>query len=134
MIEARDLHKQYGALQILRGVTFSVAEGEVALVIGPSGCGKSTFLRCLNGLETFDSGQVRVGEHELSPGNRDRAKQASLRAVRQQLGMVFQQFNLFPHLTVLANVIEAPVQVLGLGRDEAVDRGRAGRQAECAAR
>ncbi len=124
MIETRDLQKNFGSLKVLRGVSLSVAEGEVAAIIGPSGGGKSTFLRCLNGLDTFDAGQVRVGQHTLPPGNHDRNARETVHAVRQQLGMVFQQFNLFPHLTVLGNVIEAPIRVLKLPREEAVARAK----------
>ena len=76
-----------------------MAEGEVAAIIGPSGGGKSTFLRCLNGLEPFQAGEVRIGERTLSPGMQDRGQRENLLLVRRQLGMVFQQFNLFPHLT-----------------------------------
>ncbi|MCC7083573.1 MAG: amino acid ABC transporter ATP-binding protein [Pirellulales bacterium] len=125
MIESIDLHKYHGTLAVLRGVSLVLEEGEVAAVIGPSGGGKSTFLRCLNGLEIFQQGKVNVGEFVLKPGERDGAAQASLLAVRRQLGMVFQQFNLFPHLSVLGNVIEAPMKVLGLAREEAVARGTA---------
>jgi ABC-type polar amino acid transport system ATPase subunit len=125
MIEATDLHKSHGSLQVLRGVSLAVAEGEVAAIIGPSGGGKSTFLRCLNGLDVFDAGQVRIAQHELRPGTPDRNSQKTLRTVRQQLGMVFQQFNLFPHLTVLGNVIEAPIRVLKLPQDDAVTRAKA---------
>jgi ABC-type polar amino acid transport system ATPase subunit len=124
MIETRNLCKNHGSLAVLRGVSFSVAEGEVAAIIGPSGGGKSTFLRCLNGLEAFQSGEVRVGEFKLSAGNHNRQALQTLLGVRRQLGMVFQQFNLFPHLTVLENVIEAPRRVLKLNREAAVMRGK----------
>jgi polar amino acid transport system ATP-binding protein len=124
MIETRSLHKNHGQLQVLRGISLAVAEGEVAAIIGPSGGGKSTFLRCLNGLESFQAGEVRIGQHTLLPGNHARNSPNALRLVRLQLGMVFQQFNLFPHLTVLGNVIEAPRRVLKLSRDEAVGRAR----------
>jgi ABC-type polar amino acid transport system ATPase subunit len=122
MIEVRDLYKSHGALNVLRGVTMSVALGEVAVIVGPSGGGKSTLLRCLNGLEPFDAGEVQVGGHRLRPGPHHRGDQEKLRQVRRIVGFVFQQFNLFPHLSVLGNVIEAPVRVLALSRDAAVDR------------
>jgi ABC-type polar amino acid transport system ATPase subunit len=125
MIETLDLHKNHGSLVVLRGISMSLAQGEVAAVVGPSGGGKSTFLRCLNGLEAFQRGEVRVGEHTLRSGEQDGVARVSLLAVRRQLGMVFQQFNLFPHLSVLGNVIEAPVRVLGLAREEAVQRAKA---------
>src|SRR5215471_16945575 len=112
MIETRNLYKNHGSLAVLRGISLAVRQGEVAAIIGPSGGGKSTFLRCLNGLEPFQSGEVRVGDRMLLPGPQQRQYQENIRAVRRQLGMVFQQFNLFPHLTVLKNVIEAPVRVL----------------------
>jgi polar amino acid transport system ATP-binding protein len=124
MIQAIDLHKRHGNLEVLRGVTLAVAEGEVAVIVGPSGGGKSTFLRCLNGLDTFESGEVRVGEHRLTPGEQDRAAAARLQLVRRQVGMVFQQFNLFPHFSVLQNVAEAPIRVLKLPRDEAIGRAK----------
>src|SRR5262249_52039133 len=84
----------------------------------------STFLRCLNGLETFQVGEVRVGGRILSPGQQDRRQRENIRAVRRQLGMGFQQFNLFPHLTVLENVIEAPLRVLKMPRDEAIAQAK----------
>jgi len=116
MIDVRDLHKRHGTLHVLRGVTLSVAEGEVAVIVGPSGGGKSTFLRCLNGLEPFDSGEVQVGSHRLRPGPQLRGDAEKLRQVRQIVGFVFQQFNLFGHLSVLGNVTEAPLRVLRLSR------------------
>jgi len=124
MIETRDLCKRHGQLEVLRGVSLCVAEGEVAVIVGPSGGGKSTFLRCLNGLDTFEAGEVRVGEHQLTCGANARDRAAQLQMVRRQVGMVFQQFNLFPHLSVLQNVIEAPLRVLRLSRDEAVSRAK----------
>src|SRR5215471_10227978 len=124
MIETRDLHKNHGSLKVLRGVSLRVEFGEVAAIIGPSGGGKSTFLRCLNGLEAFQSGEVRIADYVLSPNNDGAENKDCLRAVRRELGMVFQQFNLFPHLTVLGNVIEAPIRVLKLKRDEALDRAK----------
>ena len=124
MIETRNLSKNHGSLAVLRGVSLAVAEGETSAIVGPSGGGKSTFLRCLNGLETFHEGEVRVGDQTLLPGEHNGSSRAALLAVRRQLGMVFQQFNLFPHLSVLGNVIEAPTRVLGLDRDAAVDRAK----------
>jgi ABC-type polar amino acid transport system ATPase subunit len=122
MIETRNLSKNHGSLAVLRGVSLVVAAGETSAIVGPSGGGKSTFLRCLNGLETFHDGEVRIGDQKLLPGEQNGSSRAALLAVRRQLGMVFQQFNLFPHLSVLGNVIEAPMRVLGLGRDAAVER------------
>jgi polar amino acid transport system ATP-binding protein len=122
MIVVRNLVKKYGPQEILKGISLEVHKGEVHAVIGPSGGGKSTFLRCLNGLEPFQGGEVRVGNHVLSPATNPRSDARLLEAVRRQVGFVFQQFNLFPHLTVLQNVIEAPTQVLKLKRDEAIQR------------
>jgi ABC-type polar amino acid transport system ATPase subunit len=93
-------------------VSVEIDRGDVAVIIGPSGCGKSTFLRCLNGLEPFDSGTVTVGDVTLSPDLAPQVQRQRLAAMRRQMGMVFQQFNLFPHLTVLHNVMEAPLRVL----------------------
>jgi ABC-type polar amino acid transport system ATPase subunit len=119
VIEVRGLHKSYGTLEVLRDVSLSVERGKVAAIIGPSGGGKSTFLRCINGLEPFERGEVRVGKHVLTADGAPRDRAAVLGAVRKKVGFVFQQFNLFPHLDVLANVIEAPVHVLGRSRSEA---------------
>jgi ABC-type polar amino acid transport system ATPase subunit len=124
MIAVKNLHKRHGDHQVLRGITLDVNEGEVAVIVGPSGGGKSTLLRCINGLETFDDGEIHVGEHRLEPGDHDHRELEVLRQVRRQVGFVFQQFNLFPHLTVLGNVIEAPMQVLGLSQDAAAERGK----------
>jgi ABC-type polar amino acid transport system ATPase subunit len=125
MITVTDLVKKHGPNTILKGISFEVRKGEVHSIVGPSGGGKSTFLRCVNGLEQFQGGTVRVGEHVLTPATDPRRDARLLEAVRRQAGFVFQQFNLFPHLTVLENVIEAPVHVLRLSRDEAVERARA---------
>jgi ABC-type polar amino acid transport system ATPase subunit len=116
MIEVRDLSKQHGELRVLRGVTMTVRQGEVAAVIGPSGGGKSTLLRCINGLEAFQGGAVQVGELSLRPGG---TSPEELRALRTRVGMVFQQFHLFPHLSVLDNVLSGPLWAQGRRRDEA---------------
>jgi polar amino acid transport system ATP-binding protein len=122
MITATNLVKRYGRDDILKGISFEVHKGEVHSIIGPSGGGKSTFLRCINGLEPFQDGEVRVGDHVLTPATSSRSDARLLLAVRRQVGFVFQQFNLFPHLTVLGNVIEAPMHVLKLKRGEATER------------
>ncbi len=124
MILVRDLVKRHGSQEILKGLSLEVKRGEVAVVIGPSGGGKSTFLRCLNGLETIDGGEVRIGDDLLTPATSPRRDAALLQKVRRRVGFVFQQFNLFPHLTALENVSEAPIHVLGLRRDEAEARSR----------
>lgn len=120
-IEIRGLHKQFAGRPVLRGVDLRFTAGETAVVIGPSGAGKSTLLRCLNGLCNFDAGEIRVMEHRLRPGLRP-APFAVLREVRRTLGMIFQDFQLFPHLTAMQNVMEAPRQVLGLSARQAARR------------
>ena len=124
MIEVRDLIKRHGALEVLRGVSLRVARGEVAAIIGPSGGGKSTFLRCLNGLERFQGGSVSIDGLAIELGQSDRDRDLVLARVRRKVGMVFQSFNLFPHRTVIQNVVEAPVHVLGLDRAQAETRAR----------
>ncbi|WP_439596767.1 amino acid ABC transporter ATP-binding protein [Falsiroseomonas sp.] len=116
-IRVTNLHKSYGATPVLRGVDLTVATGEVVCVIGPSGSGKSTLLGCLNGLEPFDSGEVIVdGQHigwgPERGGARQRVPERAMTLARRRIGIVFQAFNLFPHMTALGNVMEAPVQVL----------------------
>lgn len=124
MIEVRDLVKRYGPLEVLRGVSLRVDRGEVAVIIGPSGGGKSTFLRCLNGLESFQSGVVTIDGLRFGAETRASARARTLQQVRRRVGMVFQSFNLFPHRTVLQNVIEAPIHVLGLAPEVAEARAR----------
>jgi polar amino acid transport system ATP-binding protein len=121
ILSLQNVTKRFGDRLVLDGVSLSVGPGELVALIGPSGGGKSTILRCVNGLTPFDGGEVRVGPHVLRPG----ATAADARPVRRRLGMVFQDFQLFPHLTALENVIEAPVHVLKVGRADAVARGRA---------
>jgi polar amino acid transport system ATP-binding protein len=124
MIEVSGLVKWHGPVPILRGVNLSVRRGEVATIIGPSGSGKSTFLRCLNGLETFQEGVVTIDGLRVDARARTAERAAILRRVCLKVGMVFQSFNLFPHRTALQNVIEGPVHVLGLDVHEAVERAR----------
>ncbi len=118
MIELKDVDKSFGLHQVLCGVSATVARGEVVCVIGPSGSGKSTILRCVNGLESYDRGHIAVDGIGV-----DR-KARSIKAVRTQIAMVFQRFNLFPHRTVLENVIEGPVYVKGEPRKLAVERAQ----------
>ncbi len=118
MIEVRGLVKNHGILRVLDGVSLSVRRGEVAAVIGPSGGGKSTLLRCINGLEAFQEGEVQVDEVRLRPGAARREMGDTLSALRRRIGMVFQQFHLFPHMNVLDNVLAGPLYVLGRSRDE----------------
>ncbi len=124
LIRARQVHKSFGSNEVLRGIDLDVWPGEVVVILGPSGSGKSTFLRCINHLETMQSGFIEIddeqigyqlrGERLIKLGPRASARQ------RRQIGMVFQQFNLYPHLTALQNIIEAPVGVHGRGRGAAV--------------
>lgn len=125
MIEVRGLHKSYNHTPVLNGIDLSVARGEVVVIIGPSGSGKSTLLRCLNGLEPFQKGQVRIGDVTLHPEifNQEDFRK-TIRAVRLKVGMVFQSFNLFPHLTVIENVTLAPIKVLGKEREQAEEAAR----------
>jgi polar amino acid transport system ATP-binding protein len=115
--------KSYGHLQVLQGISLEVATGEVICIIGPSGSGKSTLLRCINFLEQPDSGVIRIdGEpayFEMIGGRRVAQSKRRIARLRSRLGMVFQEFNLFPHLTVLQNIIEAPIHVLRMRRNEA---------------
>jgi ABC-type polar amino acid transport system ATPase subunit len=122
VIIVNKLVKWHGKTEVLKGITLSVNRGDVHAIIGPSGGGKSTFLRCLNGLETFQSGEVHIDGLRLTPETNARRDARLLQDVRRRVGLVFQQFNLFPHLTVLENLIEAPMQVLRLPREEVVHR------------
>jgi ABC-type polar amino acid transport system ATPase subunit len=124
MIEIRSLVKNHGNLSILKGVSLTVRKGEVAAIIGPSGGGKSTLLRCTNGLEPFEQGEILVGELKLSPSLPRAEAGGTLRALRRRVGMVFQQFHLFPHLSVLDNVMTGPRFVLGKSRAEAEPEAR----------
>ncbi|KAA0096159.1 amino acid ABC transporter ATP-binding protein [Mycolicibacterium sp. P1-18] len=128
MVKAENVCKNFGALKVLKGVTLEIGRGQVLVLVGPSGSGKSTFLRCINHLEQVNGGRLYVdGEligyhergdklHEMPP--REAARQ------RRDIGMVFQHFNLFPHRTALANIIEAPIQVKGVKKAAAIERGK----------
>ncbi|SFX07335.1 cystine transport system ATP-binding protein [Thermoactinomyces sp. DSM 45891] len=118
MIEVKNLHKSFGKLDVLHGIDLAVEQGEVIAIIGPSGSGKSTFLRCLNGLETPTVGSIKIGNHILK-FNDKKPKEREIRALRAQTAMVFQSFNLFPHLTALQNVMEGLVTVQGVSREAA---------------
>lgn len=113
MINVKDLHKSFNGVEVLKGIDESVEEGEVVVVIGPSGSGKSTFLRCLNLLEKPDSGEVWVDDQQIN------AHGVNKNQVRQKMGMVFQHFNLFPHLTVKKNITLAPVKLKKMTKEEA---------------
>ena len=116
MIETKDLKISFGELKVLKGITQTIKQGEKVVIIGPSGSGKSTFLRCLNLLETPDSGSI------LFEGNDITSKNADINLVRRQMGMVFQHFNLFPHLTVLKNITLAPVKLKLLSQNQADEK------------
>ncbi|MFG1809518.1 amino acid ABC transporter ATP-binding protein [Streptomyces sp. NPDC049040] len=128
MVRIRGLRKSFGAHTVLDGIDLDVREGEVTVLLGPSGSGKSTLLRCVNHLERPDAGFVEIGGDIVGyrrDGNRLRElRSRSVTRQRAHVGMVFQQFNLFPHMTVLENIIEAPVAVRGLSRKDAVARAR----------
>lgn len=118
MIEIRDLQKSYGTHQVLKGINATVSKGEVVCIIGPSGSGKSTILRCINGLESYNGGSVEIH------GQRVDNTSPSIKAIRTEVAMVFQRFNLFPHRTVLENVIEGPIYVKGEKRATVIARAR----------
>ncbi|KMO41284.1 ATP-binding protein [Methylobacterium variabile] len=120
MIEVRHVKKSFGTLAVLKDMSVTVPRGGVVSLIGPSGSGKSTLLRCLNLLAIPDEGRIRIGTHVMEFGKGHRMpKDRDLAAFRSKVGMVFQSFNLFPHMSVVQNVMEGPVTVLGRGRDEA---------------
>ncbi|WP_229428681.1 amino acid ABC transporter ATP-binding protein [Microvirga pudoricolor] len=117
-IRFKDVQKSYGAVSVLNGISLDVARGEVLVLCGPSGCGKSTLLRCINGLEAISSGTIAVGENRV-----DGASQEVLQRIRLSTGFVFQNFNLFPHMTALENITIAPRKILGLPQREATAEG-----------
>jgi ABC-type polar amino acid transport system ATPase subunit len=122
IIKVRGLHKYFGPLHVVRGVDLDVMPGEVVVVIGPSGGGKSTFLRCLNFLEDPSAGTVEIDGVEINAEESSRQHRQHIREIRQKAGMVFQQFNLFPHMTALENVIEGPVTVKGMSKQAATTK------------
>ncbi len=128
MVKARNVHKRFGHLEVLNGINLEVALGQVVCVIGPSGSGKSTFLRCINHLEKIDAGTIKVDGELVGYRQRgERLFELSEREVaerRRAIGMVFQHFNLFPHMTALENVMEGPVQVLRRPKEEVRRRAR----------
>ena len=119
MIEFQDVHKAYGHFEVLKGITAKIDKGEVVCIIGPSGSGKSTMLRCVNGLESYQKGRLLVEDQLVTQNPRD------LSRVRDSVAMVFQRFNLFPHRTVLQNVVEGSIYVKGEARKSAEERGLA---------
>jgi polar amino acid transport system ATP-binding protein len=130
VVEATDVQKWFGRLQVLKGVSLTVKHREVVCVIGPSGSGKTTFIRCINHLEKIQAGRIKVNGHligyrEGRDGRLVEDRERNIARQRQEIGMVFQRFNLFPHMTALENIVEAPIRVRGVARDEALATGRA---------
>ena len=117
MITVKNLHKSFGKIDVLTGIDEHISKGEVVVVIGPSGSGKSTFLRCLNLLETPTEGEIYVDDELIT------SPKADVNKIRQKMGMVFQQFNLFPHLTIMENITLAPVKLKKMTKQEAVKKG-----------
>ena len=129
IIDAQDIQKSFGELQILKGISLQVRRGEVVVLIGASGSGKTTFIRCINLLEDIQGGRIRVngramGYRERADGSLVRDSERNIARQRRDIGMVFQRFNLFPHMTALENIIEAPIQVLGVPRAQALEQAR----------
>ncbi len=128
MIEVTDVVKRYGATTVLNRASFRIAEAQLTTILGPSGCGKSTMLRCLNRLERFDDGAITIGDVQVAGGAAGAGSRADeddlVQRVREKVGIVFQAFNLFPHLTALGNVIEAPMTVKHMPRAQAEEVGR----------
>jgi polar amino acid transport system ATP-binding protein len=128
MVKAEGVHKRFGRLEVLKGITLEVAPSEVMCLLGPSGSGKSTLLRCMNHLEKIDSGRLWVGGelvgYRQSGDKLHELRESDVARRRAEIGMVFQRFNLFPHMTVLENVVEAPVRVKDVPKEEAVARAR----------
>ena len=113
MLKVIDLKKKFGQVEVLKGISFEINNGEIGVVLGRSGAGKTTLIRCINGLESFDSGKIVLDDIEIKSSS-------DMKEVRGQIGMVFQNFNLFPHLSVIENIIESPVRVFGKNKDEAI--------------
>jgi len=129
MIKARNVQKYFGPLHVLKGIDLDIVKGEVLAIIGPSGSGKSTFLRCMNFLEEYDHGEIWLGDEligyrKTASGDLVKDSAARVAAIRTRMGMVFQSFNLFPHMTVLENVIAGPTFVQKRQRQEAIDQAK----------
>src|SRR3954466_6705600 len=127
VMHAENVHKSFGRLEVLKGVSLEMTKGETVCIIGPSGSGKTTFIRCINHLEKIDSGRIEVNGHLI--GYRERNgklvedSERNIARQRTEIGMVFQRFNLFPHKTALENIVEAPIRVRGQPKEEAIARG-----------
>jgi polar amino acid transport system ATP-binding protein len=128
MVKAESVHKRFGRLEVLKGISLEANRGEVTCLLGPSGSGKSTFLRCINHLERINAGRLWVdGDlvgYRQSGNKLHEMREADIARDRAEIGMVFQSFNLFPHKTAIENVIEAPIQVKEMRKSDAVERGR----------
>ncbi|WP_431087480.1 amino acid ABC transporter ATP-binding protein [Paenibacillus sp. 8b26] len=122
MIQIRNIHKSFGSLEVLKGVNVTLDKGKVLVIIGPSGSGKTTLLRCLNLLEVPDQGEIQVGDIALNFAKGTKLRQESILALRKRTGMVFQSYNLFPHMTAVQNVMEGQVTVQKKNKDEARKR------------
>jgi len=123
IVRVRNLHKCFGRLHVLRDISFEVFPREVVCIIGRSGSGKSTFLRCINFLEEPTAGEIEVAGNSVSAGTHGKERQEKIRQIRTSAGMVFQSFNLFPHMSVIENIIEGPVTVKGMGQAKAIEIG-----------
>jgi len=128
MVKAERVHKRFGKLEVLKGISLEVAPSEVMCLLGPSGSGKSTFLRCINHLENIDGGRLWVAGglvgYRQANGKIYELRESEIARSRAEIGMVFQRFNLFPHMTALENVTEAPIQVKKVPKRQAIERGR----------
>lgn len=118
MIKIENLHKSFGQNEVLKGITTTIEKGEIVAIVGPSGSGKSTFLRCMNVLETPTNGHIWIGNEEVTN------PKTNIMSVRENVGMVFQHFHLFPHMTVLENITYAPVNVKGVAKPEAEKKAK----------
>lgn len=117
MLEVKGIKKSFKNNEVLKGISFSVESGETAVLLGKSGAGKTTIMRCINGLETFDEGELIIDGQEIKTPS-------DMKKIRGKIGMVFQNFNLFPHMTVMENIIESPVNVFKRDREESIEKAR----------
>ena len=128
IVRAEDVHKRFGQTEVLRGINMTVEPGKTVVLIGPSGSGKTTFLRCINHLEKIQRGRIYVGGQLIgyreTEGRMVEDTERNIAAQRARIGMVFQRFNLFPHMTAMENIIEAPMHVKGMAKAEALDKAR----------
>ncbi|MBE6047785.1 MAG: amino acid ABC transporter ATP-binding protein [Clostridium sp.] len=123
MLKIVDLKKNFGSIEVLKGINLEIKKGETVVIVGPSGGGKTTLLRCINDLEKPDSGFIEIN-NKVFFNNEKKASKDKLKSIRKDIGFVFQNYNLFPHMSVLQNIIEAPVRVIGKSKKEAENRAR----------